>query len=107
MTGKVTPFDAATGNLNPDLTFDTLLEKDSVIQSLPVMQKLQKNLDKAKQAGLKMKSLTAPQALLHRARVGLLDPQLQGVEQGAAGHGPRLCWGRDRVSWPPSRGMAV
>lgn len=63
--GKIIPFDPATGFLNPDFTFDMTLAEGSVVQSLPLMQKLQRNLDKARQAGLKMKNLAAPQALAH------------------------------------------
>jgi hypothetical protein len=63
--GKATPFDPATGNLDPELAFDFALKKGSMVQALPVLQKLQKNIDRAQQAGLKMKDLTTEARLEH------------------------------------------
>ncbi len=57
LRGVVIPFEPATGNLNPDLTFETVFEKGTSIQGLPIFEKLQKNLDKARQAGLKLTNL--------------------------------------------------
>ncbi len=61
--GTLAPFDAATGSLNPDLAFQTLIKQGSAVQDLPVMKKLQKNLAKAERAGLRVKDLSGRQEL--------------------------------------------
>jgi hypothetical protein len=57
--GQIAPFDPVTGGLNPNLMLDLTLAQGSSIQGLPVLEKLQKNIEKAQQAGLKLRDLSA------------------------------------------------
>lgn len=71
MDGHVRPFDPATGDLAPDLAFTTVFEKGSALQGLPLLEKLQKNFDKARRAGLKLGDLQKRTALDEDARLSL------------------------------------
>jgi len=57
LQGDLTPFDAATGLLKPDCRFTTVVEKGSKLQSLPALEKIEKNLARARRAGLKIDDL--------------------------------------------------
>ncbi len=69
--GGIMPFDPVTSAFNPDTGFKTVLQKGSFIQGLPAMQKLQKNLDMAQQAGLALKDLSAKATLQRDASLML------------------------------------
>jgi hypothetical protein len=59
--GTVTPFDAATGVLQPDFVFTTDVAGGAALRSLPALEKIEKNLARARRAGLKFDAFaTAP-----------------------------------------------
>lgn len=59
--GTVTPFDAATGVLQPDFVFTTDVARGATLRSLPALEKIEKNLARARRAGLKFDAFaTAP-----------------------------------------------
>ena len=80
--GAITPFDPS-GNLNPDMGVAAKLDEGSTVQGLPVLQKLQKKVDKAQEAGLRLPDLAARAELqrettfnlqLHDNRMHLTEP---------------------------------
>lgn len=52
--GSLIPFAAATGLLEPDFQFTTVVAGGSTLQSLPALEKIEKNLARARRAGLKI-----------------------------------------------------
>jgi hypothetical protein len=80
--GRITPFEPG-GNLNPEMVLDATLGQGSMVQRLPVLQKLQKTIDRAQQAGLKLEDLDARAALEQDAKfkLHLHDNRMNLTEQ--------------------------
>ncbi|MGI8602639.1 MAG: hypothetical protein ACR2OZ_06520 [Verrucomicrobiales bacterium] len=68
--GEITPFELG-GNLNPDMALDAVLRRDSAVERLPVLQKLQKSVSKAQRAGLQLNDLAVRTTLLKDATLKL------------------------------------
>jgi hypothetical protein len=68
--GRITPFEPG-GSLNPDMVLEATLGQGSMVQRLPVLQKLQKSIDRAQQAGLKLEDLDARATLERDATFNL------------------------------------
>jgi hypothetical protein len=57
LNGTLTPFDKASGQFQPDIQFTTDITKDSVLESIPALEKIEKNMARARRAGLKIEPL--------------------------------------------------
>ena len=79
--GKIAPFDAETGFLNPDLVTEITLKEGSEIFSLPLVERLTKALDKLKKAGLDVSDLESTLTVQEDAAVmlGFKDSALRAA----------------------------
>jgi hypothetical protein len=57
LNGTLTPFDKTSGQFQPDIQFTTDITKDSVLESIPALEKIEKNMARARRAGLKIEPL--------------------------------------------------
>jgi hypothetical protein len=56
--GTLVPFDATTGLLQPDFQFTTRIDQGATLRSLPALEKIEKNLARARRAGLQISPLS-------------------------------------------------
>ena len=80
--GKIQPFDAKTGFLNPDLVTDITVKKGSRIMSLPIASKLASTLNQLEEAGLDMSVIEEILVVNEdsKFRLGLRNYDLRAVE---------------------------
>lgn len=79
INGGITPFDAGSGYLNPDMKYDVVFRNGSYVQSVPLMEKLGNSMDELKEIGLKLEELGQKEVLQadQQARVGYRDQRLR------------------------------
>ncbi|MCB1098750.1 MAG: hypothetical protein KDN22_24470 [Verrucomicrobiae bacterium] len=79
ISGGITPFDAATGHLNPDMKYDVIFRQGSYVQSMPLMEKLGNSMDELQKIGLKLEELGQKEVLREdrQARVGYRDKRIR------------------------------
>jgi hypothetical protein len=81
--GGITPFDAATGHLNPDMKYDVIFHQGSYVQSMPLMEKLGNSMDELQKIGLKLEELGQKEVLREdrQARVGYRDKRIRLLDE--------------------------
>ncbi len=80
--GGLALFDAATGRLHPDLHATAVIAAGATLRSLPALEKIEKNLARARRAGLHISPLATEAVLATDASLPLL---LSGHRLGLAG----------------------
>ena len=83
ISGGITPFDATTGQLNPDMKYDVIFHQGSYVQSMPLMEKLGNSTDELQKIGLKLEELGQKEVLREdrQARVGYRDKRIRLLEE--------------------------
>ena len=83
ISGGITPFDAATGLLNPDIKYDVVFHQGSYVQSMPLMEKLGNSMDELQKIGLKLEELGQKEVLREdrSARVGYRDKRIRLLDE--------------------------
>jgi|688.fasta_scaffold195463_1 hypothetical protein len=71
LNGVLTPFDKTSGQFQPDLQFTTDITKDSVLESIPALEKIEKNMARARRAGLKIEPLGSQIRLAADSRMAM------------------------------------
>jgi hypothetical protein len=71
LNGTLTPFDKTSGQFQPDLQFTTDITKDSVLESIPALEKIEKNMARARRAGLKIEPLGSQIRLAADSRMAM------------------------------------
>lgn len=61
--GRMIPFEEATGDFNPDISCDAALDTGSYVDSVPVLDRLGKNVDKLKKLGIEIEELAMKETL--------------------------------------------
>ncbi|MGK0189842.1 MAG: hypothetical protein ACI9R3_005660 [Verrucomicrobiales bacterium] len=79
INGGITPFEAASGYLNPDMKYDVVFRQGSYVQSVPLMEKLGNSMDELKDIGLRLEELGQKEVLQadQNARVGYRDKRIR------------------------------
>ena len=79
INGGITPFEAATGYLNPDMKYDVVFREGSFVQSVPLMEKLGSSMKELEEIGLRLEELGQKEVLREdrEARVGFRDRRLR------------------------------
>ncbi len=71
LNGTLTPFDKTSGQFQPDIQFTTDITKDSVLESIPALEKIEKNMARARRAGLKIEPLGRQARLATDSRMAM------------------------------------
>jgi hypothetical protein len=71
LNGTLTPFDRTSGQFQPDLQFTTDITTDSVLESIPALEKIEKNMARARRAGLKIEPLGSQIRLAADSRMAM------------------------------------
>lgn len=71
LQGTLVPFEATTGRLQPDMPATAAISRGATLRSLPALEKIEKNLARARRAGLHVDPLSTEAVLSADAPLGL------------------------------------
>lgn len=83
INGGITPFEAATGYLNPDMKYNVVFHQGSYLQSMPLMEKLGNSVEELQAIGLRLEELGQKEVLREdrAARLGYRDKRIRLIDE--------------------------